>query len=456
MKLKVILALVVLFGAVFVSYPKPAEAAFCCKCKDHVSKLMDRLWRDGYALYFINDPTVGKALRHVEGEFTTHKQWIVGVVWEDNILPAMMMLTNDLVSVGVKQMEIVGQLFDAKIQMEAQQDLEYELVKTRKMFTPSTGICEVGTAVKSLAATERRAEINTFTISQRAQDRHLGGAFTSAMTGIGGDKKSRLAQFRENYCSKFDNNNGMDDLCKPGPAAINAQQRNKDIDFMRTLGQPWTLDADFTDEGVTRGEQDIFALAANLYGYHIARRPLSKNMGDDPDQPVTAIQQAYMKLRSLMAKRSVAENSFAALAGMKASGTGASREYLVNLLGELGVPVNEGLALTNIFSNEAGQLLGDDPSDALAVSNPLKRAKPSYHAQMEILTKKMFQNPDFYTNLYDKPANIDRKAVAMQAIGLMQKFDLLKSYLRQEASVSVLLEMAVMDMQDNVESDISR
>jgi len=79
---------------------------------------------------------------------------------------------------------------------------------------------------------------------------------------------------------------------------------------------------------------------------------------------------------------------------------------------------------------------------------------PSYYAQMEILTKKLYQNPNFYTNLYDTPANVERKTVALQAIKLMQKFDMLKSHLRGEANVSILLEMAVEQLQREVEDQI--
>ena len=48
-----------------------------------------------------------------------------------------------------------------------------------------------------------------------------------------------------------------------------------------------------------------------------------------------------------------------------------------------------------------------------------------------------------------------RKGVAIQAIGLIQKFDLLKSYLRTEASLSILLELSVQQLQRQVEDNIS-
>jgi hypothetical protein len=76
--------------------------------------------------------------------------------------------------------------------------------------------------------------------------------------------------------------------------------------------------------------------------------------------------------------------------------------------------------------------------------------KPSYFAQMEVLTKKLYQNPVFYTELYDKPANVARKGAALQAIGLMQDRDLYNSLLRSEAVLSVLLETMLMKEQEKI------
>jgi hypothetical protein len=97
--------------------------------------------------------------------------------------------------------------------------------------------------------------------------------------------------------------------------------------------------------------------------------------------------------------------------------------------------------------------LGIDPGEAMDL---LGFNSPSYYSQMEVLTKKIYQNPDFYTNLYDTPTNIARKKAAMQAIGLMQKFDLFKSHLRAESSLSVILELAVVDLQEEIENEINQ
>ncbi len=73
--------------------------------------------------------------------------------------------------------------------------------------------------------------------------------------------------------------------------------------------------------------------------------------------------------------------------------------------------------------------------------------KPSYFAQMDVLTKKIYQDPYFYADLYDKPANVMRKNVAMRAINNIQKRDIYRSLLRSEAIMSVWLESEIEERQ---------
>ena len=67
----------------------------------------------------------------------------------------------------------------------------------------------------------------------------------------------------------------------------------------------------------------------------------------------------------------------------------------------------------------------------------------SYLAMLEILTKKVFQNPNFYANLYDTPANVERKAAALDAFDIMLDRAIYKSQLRREMAMSVLLSTSV-------------
>ncbi|MGH1398081.1 MAG: hypothetical protein ACRBCT_02595 [Alphaproteobacteria bacterium] len=391
---------------------------------------------------------------HTNDEFAAHRVWWISIVWEDNILPALMLMSEQLTAVGMKQVEVIGTFIDAKHQMETQQTFGELRARAHKDYHPSVGMCEFGSSIKSLAASERIGEMNSTIMAQRSMDRMLGNANTS---GAGEDTKSRLKQFREVYCDISDNNNGLALMCDhdnaPGGNSGGADplRFNKDIDITRTLDAPWSLDVNFTDGGSasTPDEQDVLALAANLYGSEVLYRPgielkplddLANTPNIDESKIVTPAQTAYLDARAVMAKRSVAENSFNAIVGEKSSGTVGSRQFLEALLKELGMEdTGSNVKTSNGNKSELDALLGDNPS---------------YYAQMEVLTKKLYQNPDFYTNLYDKPANVERKGVALQAIGLMQKFDLFKSYLRNEATMSILLELAVADIQEEIETEM--
>jgi hypothetical protein len=417
--------------------PKKAEA--CCSCSLSIVETSAEEWAETLIEFYI----------YLETQFTLYRLFLVEIFWEDNILPAMMAMAQQLTGVAMMQVEIFGQFLDAKHQMETQQVLQTMQARIHKDYHPSVGMCEFGSTVKSLAASDRKADYTALLLSERSQDRNLGNAYSSGALGEISDKESRLDQFRNKFCDPADNNNGLrficdrdQDMSTGGIGATEQDRKNKDIDFVRTVEYPWSLDLDFTDTTLTDNEEEVMALASNLYGHDILWSPPAADMESISGADLTGMQNLYMDVRSVVAKRSVAENSFNAITSMKAAGTPGSREFMQSVLLELGVDPLVAAGMLGECTNPGGA--GGTCVD------------PSYYAQMEVLTKKIFQNPDFYTNLYDKPANVDRKGVALQAIGLMQKFDLFKSYLRNEASLSVLLELAVMDLQDEVENEFNR
>jgi hypothetical protein len=80
------------------------------------------------------------------------------------------------------------------------------------------------------------------------------------------------------------------------------------------------------------------------------------------------------------------------------------------------------------------QEMGAAPADI----EELMGENPSYYAQMEILTKKIYQNPEFIINLYDKPANVKRIRAAGQAIKTMQDRDIHEALERRMMLISAL------------------
>ena len=451
-----------------MSLPKKADAAFgavCCACLAQVTptSIITSAVQRVFTTSFLET--------RITAELTAQRVFLSSVLFEDHILPAMMLMADQLSATAVYQTQIIGSFFDAKHQLETQRTLEKIRARAHKDYHPSTGMCEIGTNTKSLVASERKSELVAHVLSQQFQDRMLGNSYTAASGGQPIDTRTRLKQYREKFCDPMDNGGSLFFLCEHdqddnlgnstlrdpalrGIGASDTERMNKDVDYHRTVEYPWTLDVDFANTDLTNHEEEIIALGNNIYGHDVFERvnpsALRPKVVVDPVtgattvEPFTTGAEALMDARSMLAKLSVAKNSYNSITSMKASGTAGSRDFMEAVLSELGV-TNAASTTGNI--DDMRRLLGFSSASGEEIG-------PSYYAQMEVLTRKIYQNPDFYTNLYDKPANVERKRVAMQAIGLMQKFDLFKSYLRQEANMSILLEIAVMDLQDRLEEQI--
>lgn len=400
-----------------VLFTVPAQAQ--CVCEQAVRITEQTEW---------NDPTKGTVPvinKFVTDEFKAHRSWFISVLWEDNILPSLQMLSEQASTSAVQFSQMAGSYIDAENQIQTQQAFGEARARAMADYQPSEGMCQFGTGVKSLANSERRSEFNSRLMSQRSLDRQTGRSNSSGAYGAM-DEASRVHELRTRFCSKQANNGGMEGFCES-----DGSESNSDIDYTKTIDSKWTVDVNFSGGagGAGKDEAAVFALSEYLYSNDSFVRPAAASLAPDGSGNITNMQKAYLDMRGVIAKRSVAESSFNAMIAMKSSGSDGSRDFLAAMLEELGGVEDDVMALM-------GQ-------------------NPSYYAQMEVLTKKVYQSPGFYTKLYDTPANVKRKDVALQAIGLMQKFDMLKSYLRTEASLSVLLELAVQDLQSETESELN-
>jgi len=349
---------------------------------------------------------------HVRAEFENHRTWFLTEYWKKHILPALMMMANQLTTTGILQIEMFGTLLDAKHQLETQRLFQELTAQAHKDYHPSEGMCTIGTAVTSLAASERISNLSQTTFAQRMMMRQTMNGDSISTESNDSDVRSRLAKFKTTYCAKSDNTNGLSKLC---PSAAGGERQNIDIDYTRNIETRLTLNTDFTQNSQTPDKEDVFALSANLYSHNIAERIVPDFLGDGTNKIGEKAAKQLMDIRAVFAKRSVAQNSFAAITALRSSGDDESAPYTKALIRELGI--------TDVAEIE--KILG---------------TKPSYFAQMEVLTKKIFQNPTIYTELYDKPVNVERKGAALQAIALMQDRDLYNSLIRSEAVLSVLLE----------------
>ncbi len=471
-----IFCFILLCVAFSFSYFSKSANACCWACPSYdcrgASDIIDR------AHSSIRDNTQDEFMDDL-GEFET---WLVEVMFEGQFVEATANMITQMSSVAVYYTGIIGAFFDAQIQMDTQRLFRKLQFEAHKDYRPSEDFCWFGTNVRSLAASEAIGNFNALALSKLSLDRQLGVFGTSSAAGADNDYKARWNQFVKTYCDGGDNNRsssstGLELACdhdgrggSNDVGASNNNRLNRDIDYIRLVEEPRTLDVDFTNDTLDSenivivddyfepgDEEDIIAMSKNLYGHNVLSRDISGVLMKSDNA-----KKLYLSLRSVVAKRGVAQASFNAIVAMKSAGTTdkdpldviiyaadprdttpsirllkQTRRYMAAIMREL-------LPSSEVSGVETGANIFD-----------LIGYNPSYYSQLEILAKRIYQNPDFYANLYDTPANVSRKKVAMKAIELMIDRAIYESQLRREMNISVLLASKLRSMHRLVNKDIS-
>lgn len=322
------------------------------------------------------------------------------------------------------QVQAIGMMFDAKHQLETQRLFQEKTAEAHRDYQPSEQLCTFGTFARDLMATERSANLSRDAVAERLLQKEVrrGDAVGYSQDSM---ELSRIAQFRTQFCDQNDNGTGLNLLC-PTPAP--AHMRNRDINYTQTLDKPLSLSIDMLDPADSEDEQAVFALVDNLFA--------TEGLPIAPEDTIELrrYNNNYLNLRSITAMRGIARNSVANIVAMKTATPNrddrTNAPYLRALLREFGLNDEE-------ITNHLGE-------------------NPSYYAQMEFLTRKMYQSPVFYTNLYDKPANVQRIRAAMKAIKLMQDRDIHSALQRREMLLSMLLEIRLRNHAEDVYDSLEK
>jgi hypothetical protein len=306
---------------------------------------------------------------------------------------------------------LVGNVLEGQSNINSIQSLQKKSATAILNGQSSEQVCRMATLSQSLAKSDFSGMAHQKAIAQILQDRDAGrvgslyynGGGINIDDGLG----ARITLFRKNYCDKKDENTSLDKFCDVDVD----RELNRDVDITRVLDTPLTLDVNFVGNSTIDNDKDeapLLALAENLF----------------PSLPITngeaagSSQENYMKLRSLMAARNVARNSFASYVAEKAKGDNVTvTPFAMNVMKTMMVD-----------PTEAEKFLGRNPS---------------YFAQMEVLTKKLYQMPDFVTALSTGAANVDRVRIAMKAVDLQQGADFLESMYRREMMLATYLEQRI-------------
>jgi hypothetical protein len=417
-----------------------------------------------------------------------HEDWLIREMFKHRVLPALQMMTEQLVGVMMNQMLITGAFFDAKNQLETELLLQEMKAAAYRDYQPSVTICEFGTAARSLAASSRMSKIGAYALNRQYILRHLGYASNNAGQGPDTDRggndgppSGRLGEFRQRFCDFHDSNRIPDqantglffcDSLKNMGAETSATTNgfaNRDIDFGRTVMMSRTINSDLTDSSLDPFATDnaaVIAMSANLYGHDVFKRDKSVlrylNTNDE-----------LIDARAIVAKRAVAQASFNDIISLKMRGSDAPKANPADPGGtsQEGSSVETGSFLKNVMRqlggpadawDSAAKQGGANDSDSIdrymtgmtGTKDYTPAKQMSYFEEMEFMAKKLYQRPEFYTNLYTNPQNLKRQSVAMQAVGLMLDRNMYESHLRSEMLLSMILELKLRPMQDRVQDNL--
>lgn len=336
-------------------------------------------------------------------------------------------MATELVANGWAQVAEFGALLDGKVTSETILDIEILNAKSAKRHMPAVSMCKYASLSKSIAQSDMRANMAHDVLNEFSLRRVLGQGETAGAT-LARDTASRVKTALERHCDQREFGGEMSFVCPNGTNSAGAT--SKDINYTNTIEIPETINLGFDQPIIAINNDDelgnIVAMKQMLYNHEVAPRVGNKDLQNNHDGNVTR----YLKWRGTVAKRTVAENSFDAIVGMKAaSGVATNNQYRAQLT-SLGMPA----------------------ADVNAVS----KIAPSYWAQMEHLTKTIYQNTDFFVNLYDNPDNVLRQSASMEAISLMQLRDYYESLTRSEMALSILLDTEISKEIDALNNTINQ
>jgi hypothetical protein len=362
-----------------------------------------------------------------QNEFSKYRSdFIMSSFYTNTVEPNYKSVADEVRNPALFSIAAWGAFIDASILNDTLNSLRILTAQSHRTYTPSEQICKIGTLTRSLSASEARVDNDRLVLGELGLAKNLGRKSSISAAGGGQESNARLEEFVEQFCDLKTNNNGMKGMCQTA-TPVKDLQLNRDIDYTRLMGNGVTINADMTDNSLTQDESNLIALSHYLYGHKQPSERLSKEQLES-----SGSQNLYAEYRSVDARRAAAQNSYNTLAAMKMAGSGGSDAYIKDVLSYIGMSGAD----VDVF-------VGGKNPDYAAV-------KSSYNAQMNLLTKQIYQDPSFYANLMDSKSNVKRTSAALQGIGLMQQRDTYKSMARSEMLTALLVELEARKIANNV------
>jgi len=144
--------------------------------------------------------------------FREHHEWLIGVFFRQHIGFAMGLMTNEMTTVALQQVKMIGTFFDAKHQLETQRLFQTLMAEAHKDYQPSEGLCDIGTTARALIVSEKKSDLAHQTLANRVMERQLKTGDNLAEQ-VNSDLYSRIDVFKNYFCNTNDNGRGLQNLC---------------------------------------------------------------------------------------------------------------------------------------------------------------------------------------------------------------------------------------------------
>lgn len=343
-------------------------------------------------------------------EVKKHQDWLESDFWTKNIKPQLEIAQSSIGAHLLASSALQGNLLDTQSKVNTLMTRNVAEADVALNANPSEALCRFGTLSRDMVKRDEIVGTKHRALVKASLDRQLYQPKSDpSLMGATGDLLERYNKFRVNLCDKKSYAEGFTSLCSNNSDTV----MNLDIDYTRLIDTRPTIPA--ADDAAA-----VIPMMQNLFASRIANELVIKALEQSDTKNAD---DSLLDLRALIAKRSVAENTFQSIVARRTEGSAGSAVNMKALLKNMGIAED----------SEAVRYLGDNPS---------------YQAQMELLTKRIYQDEDFYKNLMDNPSNVARQYAAMQSFGLMQQRDIYDSIQRAELILSLIVEMELSNIAD--------
>ncbi len=357
----------------------------------------------GYSTYQASDyqplhtQTRNVIKQYVRDFFTdVRNDYFLEELVNDFVAPALKKKTQQISQNDQQESNAQGAIVDATLANEQAIDVGVTQAETAIDYAAHPFIGQMATYARGLALSSERMRQSQLLRGDAGTAELLAASGTLTAKGGGAVEDWRLKNLKDIYIDPDQQGGYLRKLVQ------GSDRVNRDLDVARSLLGRQTLDINFEDTTLTDDERDFLALKENLASSTAMDTSRMRDLAAN-DAMLTDVPE----LLSMTARRSIIDRTINTMAGMRARGSDVSAPEMQALLRQLGY--------------------GDDAPEMKDVAG-----QASYEAHMDILTRRVFQNPNMYVNLIANPVALRRILVAQNAVRNMQQFDMYATTTRSE------------------------